>query len=146
MMNKLFKPVSLLMYLLVILVFFMAGMTIAGVMGVAEGQGLAGGAIVFFYGVITAIIAFILALFIGHNAKLVTIIKINNIFGILLLLGACLFVYRVVTLNNNNTPEKELPTKTTTSADKEISMVSFKKNDKPVLLLQISESTLGIYS
>ena len=66
------------MYLLVIPVFFIEGMAIAGLSGVAEGAGLAGGgAIVFFYGVITAIIAFILALFVAHKTKF-EIIKKNQ--------------------------------------------------------------------
>ncbi len=131
-MNKLLKPACLLMYLLVILVFFIAGMTFAGVFGVAEGKGLAGGAIVFFYGVTTAIIAFILALFVAHNAKLGTIIKINKIFGILFFLAACLFVYRVIIINKNETPAKELPTKTTSPAVESTSMLI-----NPLLLYQI---------
>ena len=115
-MNKLIKPASLLLYLLVILVFFMVGMTIAGVSGVADGQGLAGGAILFFYGVITAIIAFILSLFIAHNAKIGTILKIDKILGIVFFLAACLFVYRAITINKNETPVKEIPTKITAPA------------------------------
>ncbi len=143
-MKNLFKPACLLMYVLIILVFFMAGMTLAGVSGAAKGQGLAGGAIVFFYGVITAIIAFILSLFVAYKAKVSTVIKINKIFGMLFLIAACLFVYRVITINKNDTPVKELPTKITAPAADEISMVSYKALKKPVLLQQSIESKMGI--
>jgi prolipoprotein diacylglyceryltransferase len=116
MMNKLFKPASLLMYLLIILVFFMAGMTIAGVTGVAEGQGPAGGAIVFMYGVFTSIISFIISLFVAYKAKINTIKKINKIFGILLLVAGSLFAYRIITLNKSKNPVKEHPTKVSDEA------------------------------
>ncbi len=149
MMNKLFKPVSLLMYLLVVLVFFIAGMTIAGISGVAEGAGLAGGAIVLFYGLIAAILAFILALFVAHKTQIETIIKINKIFGILFFLAACLFVYRVITLNKNKIPVNEYPKEITApvATDKEISMVSYKelkRVEKLVLMNQNSKLKMGI--
>ena len=135
-MNKLLKPASLLMYLLVILVFLLAGITIAGASGVAKGQGLAGGAIVFFYGVITATIAFIIVLFVAYKAKPKTIIKINKIFGILFFLAACLVVYRFIVLNKNETPVKKYPKKITAPANKEISMVSYK--DSTLELINLS--------
>ena len=130
------------MYLLVIFVFFMAGMTIAGVFGVAKGQGLAGGAIIFMYGIITAIIALILSLFLVNKAKIGTIIKINKFLGILFFLAVCLFIYRVI--NKNKTPLKEYPNNTTTNAYKEMSMVSYKELKKPVLTLQNSKHFMGI--
>ena len=135
-MNKLLKPASLLMYLLVILVFLLAEMTIAGASGVAKGQGLAGGAIVFFFGVITATIAFIIVLFVAYKAKPKTIIKINKIFGILFFLAACLVVYRFIVLNKNETPVKKYPKKITAPANKEISMVSYK--DSTLELINLS--------
>ncbi len=144
MMNKLFKPVSLLMYLLVVLVFFMAGMTLAGVSGVAKGQGLAGGAIVFFYGVFTAIIAFIISLFVAYKTTIKRIIKINKIFVVLLLVAVCLFVYRVISINKSETPENELPAKTTSPANKKIGRLSYKDLKNPVLLEQNSEPSMGI--
>ena len=83
------------MYLLVILVFFIAGMAVAGISGVAEGAGLAGGAIVFFYGAITAATAFIVSLFVANKAKPDVILSINKVLGGLLLVAICLLVYRL---------------------------------------------------
>ena len=143
-MSKLFKPANLLMYLLVILVFFMAGMVLAGTAGAAKGQGLAGGSIIFGYGVFAAFIAFIVSLFVVHKAKINTIVKINKIFGILLLIAVCLIIYRVITINKSKNPEKELPTKTTTQEPKDISMVSYKTSNKPILVEQNSKSSIGI--
>jgi len=140
-MNKLFKPASILMYLLVIIIFFMAGMTLAGVSGVADGQGLAGGAIVFFYGVISAIIAFMFSLFVVYKTKIITVIKINKILGVVFLLAVCIFIYRIILINKDETPEKELPTKVTApAASNETSMVSF----KPVFTKQNVESKMSI--
>lgn len=98
-MDKLFKLASILMYMLTLLLFFIVGMTIAGVTGVAKNQGLAGGAIVFFYGIITAIIAFIVALFVAFKTTPETILKINKILGVLLLLALCGIGYRIATMN-----------------------------------------------
>jgi hypothetical protein len=142
-MKKLLKPASLLMYVLVILVFFMAGMTITGISGVAKGQGLAGGAIVFFYGVVTAIIAFILSLFVAYKMQIGTIIKINKILGIIFIFAACLFTYRVIKINKKETSIKELPTKVTSPAADEISMLPYKSLKRTSIQNNL-ESSLGI--
>jgi len=143
-MKNLFKPASLLLYFLVILLFFLGGMAIAGVTDAAKGQGLAGGAIVFMYGVIMAIIAFIISLFVTYNANFKTIIRINKILGILLLLAICLVVFRVLSINKNKAPAEELPTKTTTANAKEMAIVNYKDAKKPNLRTQIAESSMGI--
>ena len=126
-MKTLLKPASLLMYLLVILVFFMVWTTIAGVTGAGKGQGLAGGAIVFFYGVNTAIIAFVASLFVANKAKVGNIIKINKYLGILLLIAICLITYRVITHYNKEVTVKEYPTEVTTPAPQEMSLLSYKE-------------------
>lgn len=120
-MNNIFKPASLLMYLLVFLIFFIVGMTFAGVAEVAKGQGLAGGAVVVFYGFYTAIIALVISLFIAHKTSEDTIIKINKIFGILLLIAVCMVIYRAITLNKTKTPVN----KTTVPASKDMSLRLF---------------------
>lgn len=96
-MNKLIKPACLLLYLLSILVFFFVGASGAGILGLAEGQGLAGGAIIFMYGVFVAALALISALIFGHNATIPNIIKVNKILGIVLLLFVAFFTYRIMT-------------------------------------------------
>ena len=62
-MKKLFKPASLLLYFLTILSFFLAGFLYAALTGAGKGQGLAGGAIVLGYGVLSAGVAFVISIF-----------------------------------------------------------------------------------
>lgn len=98
-MNRIFKPASLLMYVLVGLVFFVVGAAVSGVADVAKGQGLAGGAIVVYYGIVTAIVAFIASLFIAYKTSNDAVVRINKIFGVLLLLVVCIVVFRAGAFN-----------------------------------------------
>ena len=98
-MKKLVKPACLLLYFLSILVFFFVGASGAGFLGLAEGQGLAGGAIIFMYGVFTAVLAFISALILSYNASIPNIIKANKILGIVLLFFGAFLTYRILTNN-----------------------------------------------
>jgi len=104
-MNKIFKPACLLLYLLTLIIFFVFGVTIARISGAAEGQGLAGGAIVFFYGIIGSFLGFVTAIFIAYWAAHKTIININRIFGMLFIILACLATFRYL----EHTKEKEQP-------------------------------------
>jgi phosphoglycerol transferase MdoB-like AlkP superfamily enzyme len=112
-MKKLFRPAALLFYLLTILVFFVLGMLLAGLSGVAEGQGLAGGAIVFFYGIVSAFLAFIVSLFIAFKAKHKTVVVLNKILAILLFVFAVYITFRVLTQESKETPIEGYPSKTT---------------------------------
>lgn len=66
-MKNLFRPACLLLYFLTLVAFFFGGMTMAALTGAAKGQGLAGGAIVLFYGVIAAGVAFVFALILCYS-------------------------------------------------------------------------------
>ncbi len=92
-MKKLLKPASLLFYFLVIIVFFFVGLYIAKLLDVGKGQMLAGGAIVLFYGLVSAGLAFVLALFVAYAVKHSTLIKINKIIGILFFTLVCIITY-----------------------------------------------------
>ncbi len=95
--KSLLKPACLLLYILVIPVFFIIGAALAGISGVAADQGLAGGAIVFFYGIITALGALIISLLIAYKSDYSSLIRLNKILGITCLLVIGLFVYFVST-------------------------------------------------
>lgn len=108
-MKNLIKPASILLYLLTIIVFFTAGFLFAVLTGAAENQGLAGGAIVLFYGVISAFFAFIISLFIAYNAKHKTVTLLNKILGIICIAIACYSIYNHVTGDKKEeTPIKEV--------------------------------------
>jgi hypothetical protein len=77
-MNNLIRPASLLLYLLAVITCFLVGMYIAGITNAGEGQGLAGGAIVLWYGIIAAFAAFLFAL-IGAYFLTTRTIKIANL-------------------------------------------------------------------
>ena len=110
-MKKLILPRSLLLYLLSILVFFVVGATVSAFAGAAEGQGLAGGAIIFMYGLMTAFAALIVAMIAVYHLSRETIIRCNQVMGILLLIAVIFMVIRVQQRkeeqNSPVPPEKE---------------------------------------
>ena len=62
-MKKYFKLSSLFLYLISFVTFFLVGASVAGVLGLAEGQGLAGGAIILGYGLFGSVTAVVIAIF-----------------------------------------------------------------------------------
>ncbi|MDR9367050.1 MAG: hypothetical protein RI575_17070 [Balneolaceae bacterium] len=95
-MKKLFKPASLLFYFFMIVVFFFAGVYYAGITGAAEGQGLAGGAIVLGYGVITAFIALLVSFFIAYYTPREVIVRGNQVLGVIFLIFIAITAYRII--------------------------------------------------
>ena len=93
-MSQLTKPAAFLLYFLSLVVFLLAGFTFAAVTNVAEGQGLAGGAIVFNYGVLFAIIGLIGALFFVFYVKHEKIIIANRMLAVILAIAICILVYK----------------------------------------------------
>ena len=92
-MKKLFKPACLFLYLLTIIVFFFIGTFYVGISGAAKNQGLAGGAIVLWYGLNYAFFAFLASLFLAYHASPGTIVRVNKILGITFLVVISIFVY-----------------------------------------------------
>lgn len=85
-MKKLLKPATIGFYILMLLVCFVVGLFVAGVLGAGKNQGLAGGAIVVGYGVLFGGLGFIASFFIVSAIAIKTIIKINWILLITLIL------------------------------------------------------------
>ena len=91
------KPASFLMYIMAIPVFFMLGMAFGAWIGAAEGQGLAGGAIILFYGFIAAFIGLFLMIVVAARVKQLSVIKkINIVLFILFLASAAWITYRTL--------------------------------------------------
>lgn len=78
------KPYSFFMYFLALIAFFFLGLIYAGITDAGKGQMLAGGAIVFGYGVIGAFIGLCLSLFLAHYLKRSLIIKINGLLALII--------------------------------------------------------------
>ena len=76
-MKKLLKPASLTFCFLMAVVFFVTGIYLAGLFGAGENQGLAAGAIVIGWGVLSAGVAFILSLFTVYRVLHKTIVRLN---------------------------------------------------------------------
>ena len=112
-MSKLFKIARLLFYFFITIIFFFVGIYIAKLVGAGKNQMLAAGAIVLFYGLISAGMAFILALLVAHKLKHNTLIKINKILGIVFFLLISLATYKFITHEDKDSL-KENPKKTTT--------------------------------
>lgn len=80
-----------------VVVFFFAGVYYAGITGAAEGQGLAGGAIILSYGVITAFVALLVSVVITHYVSHEIIIHANQILGIIFMIFIAITAYRLLT-------------------------------------------------
>ena len=94
-MNKFFKSASWLLYLLSLLCFFIGGLNYAAISGAAEGQGLAGGAIVLGYGIMFALVGLFASILAIYLLERPTIIRINKILTVLIVLMVLLvFVQR----------------------------------------------------
>lgn len=89
-MKTLFKPYNLLLYLLTFLTFFLVGLYFCKIIGYADNQGLAGGAIVLGYGILFAFGAFITSIFLAYFTNRSLIILLNKILTTTLL---CFLVY-----------------------------------------------------
>jgi hypothetical protein len=76
------RPYSFLLYFLAFVCFFFVGVSYAGVVEAAKGQMLAGGAIVFGYGIMAAFIGFLISLVVANKINRKIIIKINIILAI----------------------------------------------------------------
>jgi len=76
-MKKLLKPASIAFYFLFAIIFFFFGMYLAKFTGAAKGQGLAGGAIVFGWGVMFGGIAFIASFFIVRYVLHKWVVRLN---------------------------------------------------------------------
>ena len=129
-MKKIFKPASFLLYILSLIIFFVIGASIAGVTGAAEGQGLAGGAIVFFYGIIGSFLGLVLAIFICYKSTLKTVININKIFGLLFIVLVILGTYRFLEMQKAREEQKqEVPKKVTAPAVNEMAILNYNESE-----------------
>ncbi len=82
MAHRMLKPYSFLLYLLAFITFFFVGLSYAGIVEAGKNQGLAGGAIVVGYGVISAVIGLIIALFVSYKASRKFIFSLNVILAL----------------------------------------------------------------
>ena len=128
-MKKLFKPASLLFYFFVVIVFFLTGLFFAKLVGAGKNQMLAGGAIVLFYGLVSAGIAFTIALFVAYTVKHNTLVLFNKVLGVIFIVLVSITAYKVVSREKKEDPVKDYPKKTTAPANNEISMVTYKASE-----------------
>ena len=95
--KRLIRSSNLILYFLSILVFFIIGARLAGVSGVADGQGLAGGAIVLMYGLLSSFLALVVALIAAYLFHPKTVKRVIRILGAFLALIGLLIIYRIIT-------------------------------------------------
>ncbi len=81
---KMIQPYSFLFYILAIVLSFFIGMLFAGFVEAGKNQGLAGGAIVFGYGVMGAGLGLIVSLLIAYKANRKIIIRLNLILALII--------------------------------------------------------------
>ncbi|WP_416440872.1 hypothetical protein ACH3O9_12380 [Leeuwenhoekiella sp. A16] len=85
-LKKLLKPSSILLYVLSSTVLLMMGMAYAGITGAADGQGLAGGAIILVYGIIFSIAGLISSVLTAYYFSNAVVVRLNWIAAFLLFL------------------------------------------------------------
>ena len=85
MAHHMIKPYSFLLYFLALLCFFFIGVSYAGFVDAGKNQGLAGGAIVLGYGVMSASIGLIASLFLASKTSRKTIFTTNIILALSIL-------------------------------------------------------------
>ncbi len=121
------KGYSFFLYFLGIVAFFFGGVTFAGIVEAGKNQGLAGGAIVFGYGVIGAFFGLLIALFIASRTNRKIIFRLNIILAISIV---CFYGYyhlkylerqKIKTLEKQ---KRELLTKAVTPEAKPLVMLS----------------------
>ncbi len=111
-MSKFIKPSSILFYLFSFLVFVILGAMFAAFSGAADGQGLAGGAIVLGYGLMAGFFAIVVSIVLVYSVSHKVIIIVNRILFLLLLaLIAMLFVRQK--MRKNKTDDENISRKTT---------------------------------
>jgi hypothetical protein len=95
-MHPSLKPARLLFYFLSAICLFFAGLYFAGFTGQAEGQGLAGGAIVLFYGIVSGGIGFFASILFGRQFSIQYLKKINLLLGVILILFLAMAGYLIL--------------------------------------------------
>lgn len=100
-MKKLFTPSTIVLYLLTLLIFDLLGMAFAAATGAAKGQGLAGGAIVFMYGIFAASVGLVAALVFCYKADPLLIKKINRVMAVVLILILAVIAVRIYLMKEN---------------------------------------------
>ena len=100
-MSELFKPASIIFYLLATINALLLGMFYAGAIDAGANQGLAGGAIVLEYGVIFGLIALSIAPFIVYNVSRKTVFNLNKIMVLLLVSILGIISYRIFNSTNS---------------------------------------------
>ncbi|WP_188315202.1 hypothetical protein [Maribacter arenosus] len=119
MAHRMLKLYSLLLYPLTLIAFFFVGISYAGLVEAGKNQGLAGGAIVFGYGIMAAVIGLVIALFVAYKTNRKTIFWLN----IILTVGIVVFYVfyhikflerqKVKTLEKQNIEQPTQPTEPT---------------------------------
>jgi len=119
------KPYSFLMYFLAIIAFFFLGLIYAGIIEAGKGQMLAGGAIVFGYGVIGAVIGLCASLFTAFKAQRHIIIKINIVLTLIIIASFAYFTIKYQKrqqgkLDNNSPKQEQITTQESTATNVEL--------------------------
>jgi hypothetical protein len=113
-MRNVFRPASLLLYALALISFFLIGLLLAKWTGAGEGQGLAAGAIVLFYGMVSAGVALIVSFIVAYHFSIKQIILLNKTLSAVLLVMAILIFLQIKHNLSTQTDAIVLPPKTET--------------------------------
>ncbi len=147
MSNKYFRLSSFGFYLLSLLLCFILGLYAAKISGAAEGQMLAGGAIVLMWGLMFAIVGLFIAIVVLSYTSRKIIVRIN---WILLVLLAGLFAYGYFQLSEKThdpNPEKP-PSLEPTAPEPNAALIAFTKPSADLTTVMTSDdmvsSSLGV--
>lgn len=125
-MSNYVKLSSLLFYLLVIVLCFILGTAISGLSGVAKDQGLAGGAIIFWYGILTAIGGFLISIILVSKTNIQMIKKANWILFFSIILLFFFLWYR--STSNREIPSEEIPLRKGKTTSQHLYLINIYQN------------------
>jgi len=139
------KPYSFLLYLLALVTFFFVGISFAGIVGAAKNQGLAGGAILLGYGMLSALIGLIISIFISYKSPKPLIIRLNVVLTICSIGFYAYYHLKYIEnqkIKDQGEQKTEQPKQQTIPVGLPVSLVS--EYDKPVQ--PIENKGLGMFS
>lgn len=109
-MKKYFLLSSILLYILNFLLFFLIGIIYVKITGAAEGQGLAGGAIVLFNGLLFGFLGIVIGIIVVYRFSRAQIARLNKVLAALVVLsyGVVIYSARLQASENINSMHPEV--------------------------------------
>jgi len=143
-MRNFINPVRLLFYTLSILVCFFVGTFMTYLIVAGQSQTLAGEGIILFYGIVSATVALLIAIYVAFYSRLADLILINKVLGLFLVIIAFFVVYRTANFETNANYFDKSPQIIKKSRKIDLVQVSLFSTTPSISQLIIEDEQIGI--